>query len=147
MWRKQTEAGLVPYYLFIARDTGAQRYFDLPLERCWEIYREAIQGVSGLARTVRGPSMSATPGKVRVLGLSEVQGEKVFVLDLLQGRNPDWVGRPFFAKYDATARWLDDLLPAFGESEFFYEAELRQILSEPGSPWARGALELAAGGD
>ena len=147
MWRKQTEAGLVPYYLFIARDTGAQRYFELPLERCWEIYREAIQRVSGLARTVRGPSMSATPGKVRVLGLSEVQGEKVFVLDFLQGRNPDWVGRPFFAKYDANARWLDDLRPAFGESEFFYEAELRQMLSEPGSPWARGALELAASGD
>ena len=147
MWRKQTEAGLVPYYLFIARDTGAQRYFELPLERCWEIYREAIQQVSGLARTVRGPSMSATPGKVRVLGLSEVQGEKVFVLDFLQGRNPDWVGRPFFAKYDAQARWLDDLQPAFGESDFFYETELRQMLSEPGSPWARGALELAAGGD
>ena len=24
MWRKQTEAGLVPYYLFAARDTGAE---------------------------------------------------------------------------------------------------------------------------
>jgi len=34
MRRKQTQSGLVRYYLFIARDTGAQRYFALPLERC-----------------------------------------------------------------------------------------------------------------
>ena len=67
--------------------------------------------------------MSAFPGKVRVLGVSEAQGEKVIVLDLLQGRNPDWVGRPFFARYDATATWLSDLEPAFGEERFFFEDE------------------------
>ena len=44
--------------------------------------------------------MSASPGKVQVLGTQEIHGEKVFVLNFLQGRNPDWVGRPFFAKYD-----------------------------------------------
>jgi KamA family protein len=146
MWQKQTEAGLVPYYLFVARDTGAQRYFELPLDEAWETYRQAIQQVSGLARTVRGPSMSATPGKVRILGVSETQGEKVFVLDLLQARDPDWVGRPFFAKYDADARWLDDLKPAFGEQEFFYEAALRDMLAQSGSPWSQepGAQELGA---
>ena len=71
--------------------------------------------------------MSSTPGKVMVQGVTEVHGEKVFVLQFLQARNPDWVGRPFFAKFDETAAWLDDLKPAFGESEFFFEAELRRI--------------------
>ena len=64
--------------------------------------------------------MSATPGKVHVLGVSEINDQKVIALQLLQGRNPDWVGIPFFAKYDENAIWLDDLQPAF-EEKFFFE--------------------------
>jgi hypothetical protein len=45
---------------------------------------------------------------------------------MLQGRNPEWVNRPFFAKYDENAIWLDDLKPAF-EDKFFFEDELKQI--------------------
>ena len=136
MWRLQAQIGCIPYYLFVARDTGAQRYFELPLWRCWELFREAYSQVSGVARTVRGPSMSANPGKVQVLGVTEAAGERVIVLRMLQGRKPDWVGRPFFARYSPTANWLDELEPAFGESEFFYEAELRDLLARPGSPWS-----------
>jgi L-lysine 2,3-aminomutase len=64
MWQLQVRLGMVPYYMFVARDTGARQYFAIPLERCWEIYRQALKRLSGLARTVRGPSMSAGPGKV-----------------------------------------------------------------------------------
>ena len=138
MWRRQAQLGCIPYYLFVARDTGAKRYFELPLERCWELFRDAYKQVSGVARTVRGPSMSATPGKVQVLGVTEAAGERVFVLRMLQGRNPDWVARPFFAKYDPKATWLDELTPAFGEPEFFYDAELRELLAGTGSPWSNG---------
>ena len=81
--------------------------------------------------------MSATPGKMQVLGLTEAGSEKVFVLRFLQARNHDWVGRPIFAKYNPRASWLDDLEPAFGEAKFFYDPELRQMLQEAGSPWAR----------
>jgi hypothetical protein len=111
----------VPYYLFVERDTGPLNYFEVPLARAWAIFRDAYQNVSGLARTVRGPSMSATPGKVVVDGVSEVRGERVFVLRFLQARNPAWVGRPFFACYDPRATWLDQLRPAFGETRFFFE--------------------------
>ncbi len=123
MWLEQVKLGCVPYYMFVARDTGAQHYFAVKLERAWNIFRKAYQQVSGVARTVRGPSMSAYPGKVQILGISEVAGEKVFVLRFLQGRNPDWVHRPFFARYDPDAIWLDDLEPAFGEPCFFFEEE------------------------
>ena len=68
--------------------------------------------------------MSATPGKVHVLGVSEINGQKVIALQLLQGRESEWVGVPFFAKYDENAIWLDDLEPAFGE-KFFFEDELK----------------------
>ena len=125
LWRTQTRLGIVPYYLFVERDTGARRYFEVPLERVWRIYREAMQRVSGLARTARGPSMSAAPGKVEIQGVTEVAGEKVFALRFIQGRNPDWVQRPFFARYDPGATWLDQLRPAFGEDKWFWQDEYR----------------------
>lgn len=130
MWNEQVDLGCVPYYMFLARDTGAQHYFNVPLVRAWEIFREAYQQVGGLCRTVRGPSMSANPGKVQVLGVSEIMGEKVLQLRFIQGRNPDWVHRPFFARYDEQATWLSDLKPAFGEERFFYQEEFEQHYRE-----------------
>ena len=124
MWQKQVSLGCIPYYMFVVRDTGAQQYFGVPLVKAEKIFRAAFRKVSGLARTVRGPSMSATPGKVHVLGVSEINGQKVMALQLLQGRESEWVGVPFFAKYDENAIWLDDLEPAFGE-KFFFEDELK----------------------
>ncbi|MFZ5484758.1 MAG: KamA family radical SAM protein [Pseudomonadota bacterium] len=122
MWDRQVDLGCVPYYMFLPRDTGAHDYFSVPLVRAWEIYRQAYQRVSGLARTVRGPCMSADPGKVQVLGVTELGGAPVLQLRFLQGRDPDWVHRPFFAVRDDRATWLDELRPAFGEERFFFQA-------------------------
>ena len=121
MWREQTRLGMVPYYLFVERDTGPQDYFAVPLARAYAIYRAAYQRVAGLARTVRGPSMSATPGKVCVDGIAEVGGERVFVLHMIQARDAELVGTPFFAQYDERAAWLDDLKPALGAARFPFE--------------------------
>jgi L-lysine 2,3-aminomutase len=123
MWRKQVDLSCIPYYMFIARDTGAKHYFEIPLEKCWNIFRRAYRRVSGLCRTVRGPSMSDHPGKIQVLGVQEIRGEKVFVLRFLQGKNPKWVDIPFFAKYDPKATWFNQLKPAFGEEKFFFEMD------------------------
>ncbi len=127
MWQKQVRLGCIPYYMFLARDTGAQHYFSVPLIRAWQIFREAYQKVSGLARTVRGPSMSANPGKIQILGVADAGGKKVITMRFLQGRNPDWVQRPFFAEYDESACWIDDLKPAFGEAKFFFEDEMERL--------------------
>jgi hypothetical protein len=89
-----------------------------------------MQQVSGLGRTARGPSMSAGPGKVEIQGVSVIHGEPVFVLRFIQARNPDWVQRPFFARYDPQATWLDQLQPAFGETEFFFEAEYADMIRQ-----------------
>ena len=121
MWREQVALGLIPYYMFVARDTGAKAFFELPLEKTWDIFRKAYSSVSGICRTVRGPSMSATPGKIQILGITEIKGEKVFVLRFLQCRNPQFVDIPFFAAYDPKATWFDQLKPAFGEEKFFFE--------------------------
>ncbi|WP_163779801.1 KamA family radical SAM protein [Myxococcus vastator] len=121
MWRTHLRHGMVPYYMFVERDTGPQDYFAVPLAEAYDIFRNAYQRVSGLARTVRGPSMSATPGKVCVDGVAEIAGEKVFVLHFIQARDPELVGRPFFAKYDEKASWLFDLKPALGATHFPWE--------------------------
>ena len=124
MWRQQVQLGCIPYYMFVVRDTGAQHYFGISLVKAHEIFRNAYKQVSGLGRTVRGPSMSATPGKVQVDGVATIKGKKVIILRFLQGRNPDWVGKPFCAEYDEKAIWLDDLKPAF-EEKFFFEDEFK----------------------
>ncbi len=128
MWRQQVDRGMIPYYMFLARDTGAKRFFGLEIQKALGIFIEAYSQVSGVCRTVRGPSMSTGPGKVRVIGVSEIKGEKVYALEFLQGRNPDWVGIPFYASYDPKAQWLDDLKPAFGASAFFFEEEYQKLL-------------------
>ena len=127
LWRKQVQLGMVPYYMFVERDTGAKAYFEVPLARAYKVFTEAYSQVSGLCRTVRGPSMSASPGKVLVDGITEVGGEKVFALKFLQGRDPSWVNRLFFAQYDPKATWLDGLKPAFGEDRFFFEEPEKKI--------------------
>ena len=128
MWQKQVDLGCIPYYMFVVRDTGAQHYFGVSLDKASDIFNHAYSLVSGLARTVRGPSMSATPGKVHVLGTATINDQKVYALRFLQGRNPDWVKNIFFAKYDKDAIWLDDLKPAFGD-KFFFTDELERFIT------------------
>jgi L-lysine 2,3-aminomutase len=123
LWTTGVRLGAIPYYMFVERDTGPSDYFKLPLARAWHIFQEAYRSVSGLARTVRGPSMSAFPGKVMIDGIVEIGGEKLFALQFLQARNPEFVRRPFYAKFDAQATWLDELKPAFGEKRFFFQQE------------------------
>jgi len=129
MWTKQVQLGCIPYYMFVVRDTGAQHYFGIPLVRAQQIFRDAYQKVSGLCRTVRGPSMSATAGKIQVLGIADLGDQKAIVMRFLQGRNPNWVQKPFLAKYDEKAIWIDDLKPFIGE-KFFFEEELNEIFQK-----------------
>lgn len=116
------------YDRFVERDTGASHYWNVPLGRAHKIFSEAYRGIAGTARTVRGPSMSASPGKIGVIGVEMVAGEKVFALQFWQARDPSWMGRIFFATYDPEATWLSDLKPAFGEREFFFEPRYRELV-------------------
>jgi len=118
MWRRQVHLGVVPYYMFVIRDTGAREYFQLPLAEAQQIYVDAYRQVSGLGRTARGPVMSTSPGKILIQGVPIVGQHRVFSLTFLQARDPSWVGRTFFARYDPEATWFDDLEPTDGA--FFF---------------------------
>jgi hypothetical protein len=74
--------------------------------------------------------MSANPGKVQVLGVTEAADEKVTERRFIQARNLDWVDRPLSARYDEHATWLNELEPAFGAGESFCEDGLESFYRE-----------------
>jgi KamA family protein len=139
MWKKQIQYGMIPYYMFLARDTGPQKYFEIPLAQALKIFKEARNMMSGLGHTARGPSMSTTPGKILVVGEETIAGERVFILKFTQARVTQWCDRVFFAKYDEKATWLDNLQPAFGEKKFFFEDEYTELMMQKKSQLKLGA--------
>lgn len=122
LWQSEVRHGVVPYYMFVERDTGARRYFGLSLARALEIYRDAMRTVSGLGRTARGPVMSASPGKVVVDGVVELDRGPAFALRFLQARDLGLVGRPFHAVFDPQAQWWDELRPYGRQDQAFFQA-------------------------
>ncbi|MFJ9078723.1 hypothetical protein ACIRO3_26300 [Streptomyces sp. NPDC102278] len=130
LWRAELAVGAVPYYMFVERDTGPYEYFKVPLARAHDIFRSAYLTLPGLARTVRGPVMSATPGKVVVDGVTETAEGRFFQLRMLQARDPRLVGRPFQAHYSESAAWLDELRPAH-DTPSDIAAALRGVPRQP----------------
>jgi KamA family protein len=128
-WAAQVRLGLVPYYMLVERDTGASRYFSVPLARALGIYQDAVRGLSGLGRTARGPIMSAGPGKVHIVGTITREGQQCFVLNFHQARNPTWTNRLFYAQYSETATWLSELRPVDGSASFFFEPEYSAFIA------------------
>lgn len=127
MMNLQYNLGIVPYYMFVARNTGAHHYFAVPLSQIYYIYSDVIRSVSGLCKTLRGPSMSTRQGKVKIDGITKISGRKVFVLSYLESRQPEWINRPFFAKFDEAATWLDELQPVFDDHNFYFAPKPVQI--------------------
>ncbi len=150
IWRelldRQVQLGAHPYYMFVERDTGARGYFEVPLARALEIFTGACNRVTGLARTIRGPSMSCTAGKLVVDGVVEIAGDRLFALKFLQGRDPEWAGRVFFARYDERATWIDELEPAFGAERFFFDEALKTMRRTGlARPWLPGQRPPGSG--
>jgi hypothetical protein len=59
------------------------------------------------------------------------------VLKIIQGRDPEWTNRVFFARFDSTAAWFDELEPAFGDEEFFFSRAIRSMYAGNWQPeWA-----------
>jgi L-lysine 2,3-aminomutase len=109
LWRRELRLGTVPYYMFVERDTGPHDYFKVPLPRAVRIFQDAYRDLPGLARTVRGPVMAATPGKIVIDGVHEGASSQRLSLRFLQARDPQIVGQPFTARCGTHASWLTDL--------------------------------------
>jgi L-lysine 2,3-aminomutase len=109
LWSAEVRAGAFPYYMFVERDTGAHRWFRVPLAEALRVYDEAIARSPGLARTARGPVMSAAPGKVLVEGIVRKGDRSAFALKLIRARDPGAANRRELAEFDAECAWLDEL--------------------------------------
>lgn len=111
MWTEQVKLGLVPYYMFVERETGPFEYFQIPLSEAYQIYTDAVRETGSLAKTVTGPVMSAAKGKVQVLAVVEnpLSGKKSFVLQYVRHRDYRETFKPFYMEYDEKATWVDQL--------------------------------------
>ncbi len=111
MWTKQVNLGLIPYYMFIERETGPFEYFQIPIAEVYTIYNEAIRLTGSLAKTVTAPVMSASKGKVQILGVinNPLDGKKYFMLQYARHRDYKKTYKPFLAEYDEKATWVDQL--------------------------------------
>ncbi len=127
MWDKQVSMGMIPYYMFIERETGPYHYFQVPLAAAYDIYTEAIRKTSSLAKTVTAPSMSAAMGKAQILGVQEnpLNGEKYFNIQYIRHRDYKQSYKPFLMHYDEQATWIDQLKPVVMQ-----EAELEELVKE-----------------
>ncbi len=114
MWKMQVKLGMVPYYMFIERETGPYDYFSIPLHEVYKIYQEAIKNTGSFAKTVTGPVMSASKGKVQILGITKnpIDGKKYFMMQYVRNRDYRMTFSPFFMHYDPKATWVDQLKKA-----------------------------------
>jgi L-lysine 2,3-aminomutase len=122
LWTTGAALGATPGSMFVERDTGLRDYFSVPLARAVDVFHAARQAAPGLAGSVNGPLMSVCGGKVALDGIVSMDGNKMFALQFLASRRRDWVRRPFFARFDPDATWIDQLVPAFGQKQFFFAA-------------------------
>ena len=142
LWTTGVRLGAVPYYMFVERDTGPSDYFAAVGARLRYL-------PAGLPHGVRTGAHSARAVHERLsregAGRRHCRSgrRKVFALQFLQARNPDWVRRPFYARFDPLATWLDELQPAFGEKRFFFQQD--GVAPSPTIPMCRPARRARTG--
>lgn len=112
MWQRQVQLGLIPYYMFIERETGPYEYFSIPLADVYRMYQSAIRETGSFAKTVTGPVMSAAKGKVQIMGIvkNPIDGNDYFMMQYVRHRDYRKTFNPFFMKYDERATWVDQLV-------------------------------------
>jgi L-lysine 2,3-aminomutase len=110
-WALESRLGVVPYYMFVERDTGPWRYFAVPLADAVDIFTTAYGQVGGLARTVRGPVMSTTIGKLHVARHADGSGHPgwTFALTFLRARDPVHQGTSVQAHGCTEGTWVSEL--------------------------------------
>ncbi|MDA3942997.1 MAG: 4Fe-4S cluster-binding domain-containing protein [Bacteroidetes bacterium] len=111
MWKDQIGLGMIPYYMFIERETGPYDYFSVPLAEVYRMYQQAAIHTGSFAKTVTGPVMSAAKGKVQILGIIDnpVNGQKYFMMQYVRHRDFTKTFQPFFMHFDKQATWVDQL--------------------------------------
>ena len=103
LFKKLSFIGVPPYYVFQCRPVVGNAIYAVPIERSFEIFKEAKKYVSGLAKRAR-LVMSHETGKIEIVGVSD--GQTYFKYH--QAANPENNSRILVFKNNPEAYWLDD---------------------------------------
>lgn len=118
LFRTLASAGAPQYYLFQGRPTAGNLPYRIPIVRGWELFQEAMRGISGLAKRARF-ALSHDVGKVEVLAVTATQ----ILVRCHRAKDPADRGRIVAYRRDDDAAWLDELVPADGERPLAPAAE------------------------
>jgi KamA family protein len=95
--------GVPPYYVFQCRPTEGNKAYSIPIEKAYQIFVEAQNQCSGLAKRARF-SMSHVTGKIAVVGLNESQ----VIFQYHRAADPKDTGRVMVFRRNSAAHWFDD---------------------------------------
>jgi KamA family protein len=95
--------GVPPYYVFQCRPTEGNKAYSIPIEKAYQIFVEAQNQCSGLAKRARF-SMSHVTGKIAVVGLNESQ----LIFQYHRAADPKDTGRVMVFRRNSAAHWFDD---------------------------------------
>lgn len=100
--------GITPYYVFQCKFIKGSGHFRVPLYRTCEIFQEATRGANGLAKRAK-LIMAHSSGKIEILGVGWIKGERVIYLKYHQARDERLMGRIMTFPLPDGAYWFDDL--------------------------------------
>lgn len=103
LFRRLSFNGISPYYVFQCRPTLGNRFFQIPVERSFEIIQQAWKTCSGLAKRARFVMSHAT-GKIEIVGKT---ANHVF-MRYHQAADSTDIGKMLVFRSNPMARWYDD---------------------------------------
>ncbi len=112
--------------MYCARPTGEHHYFTAPLADIDKVFGKVFKSLASVNRPSRYITMTSSAGKVSLIGTTEIDGEKLFVLKFNEGRNMDWIDKVYLAEYDEEECVIENLKP-YNADKYFYEDELAEI--------------------
>ncbi len=104
LFRELSFMGAPQYYLFQGRPTAGNLPYRVPIVHGWNLFQEAMRGLSGLAKRARFV-MSHENGKVEVLAVTRAQ----ILVRWHRAKHPDMRNRIVAYRRDDDAAWLDEL--------------------------------------
>ena len=118
--------GIGFHSMYCARPTGEHHYFTAPLAFISKIFNKVYRELASINRPSRYITMTSSAGKTSLMGTTEINGEKVFVLKFNEARNMEWMDQTYFAEYNEEENTIEKLKP-YKSSKYFYEDELVEI--------------------
>lgn len=115
--------------MYLARPTGEHHYFTVPISEIDKVFSKIYRSLPSINRPSRYITMTSSAGKTSIIGTTEVNGEKAFVLKFNESRNMEWMDKVFLAKYNEHENTVEKLEPFQGD-KYFFEDELQAIENE-----------------